>query len=130
MKQTALLAILLALLIGTSSCAHRKRVVYEPTPIASSEKSSAKVKAGIKQALSTYGWIIEKDESGQMIAKQTRGSHNARVKIRYSSKEVKVSYLDSENLNYHIDRNGMARIHGRYNTWVQNLERAIAANVG
>jgi hypothetical protein len=113
-------------LIG-ASCGIRQHAVYNPEPITVHQSSN--VKSAIRAALHSYEWIIEKDNPGVMVARQSRRTHMARIKISYNSKSVKIQYVDSDNLKYTVDKEGTPRIHNAYNGWIQRLERAIASRV-
>ena len=115
------------MILTLSNCAHKNRMLYNPEPI--SVHQSSNVRNSIRNALKRYEWIVESDKPGMMVAKQMRRSHMAKVKITYNSKKVNVEYVNSDNLNYSVDEEGNKRIHGTYNTWVTNLERAIASEV-
>jgi hypothetical protein len=107
--------------------------MYKPRPITvaeatiSSRKTS--VRALITEALRDYEWIIQKEAPGVIIARQSRGGHAATIKISYDNVQVRIAYVDSENLLFRTDSEGTDRIHTRYNTWITNLERRIAALV-
>jgi len=131
-----LLALLLLVLFAvslTGGCAHRNREMYKPAPITVAQQSVAQrettVKALIAEALRDYGWFVDKESPGMIIARQSRSRHSARVTINYTQSEVRISYLNSDNLLFRTDSQGADRIHTRYNTWVRNLERQIAALV-
>ena len=47
--------------------------------------------------------------------------------IIFDAKSVRISYKDSEELNYDKE-SGV--IHKTYNNWVRNLEKSIRANLG
>jgi hypothetical protein len=126
-------ALALALVFTSAGCVHRNREMYNPRPITvaeatiSSRKTS--VRALITEALRDYEWIIQKEAPGVIIARQSRGGHAATIKISYDNVQVRIAYVDSENLLFRTDSEGTDRIHTRYNTWITNLERRIAALV-
>jgi hypothetical protein len=127
LKKT-LLVVGLSSVIAFAGCAHRNRALYTPNTIQVTKRSD-EIRPAVKTALDRYGWIIEKDTetSGghEVIARQVRGSHSARVKIVVTPPTARVVYLDSENLNYE-NHAGEETIHTRYNQWLQNLERSLA----
>lgn len=115
----------LAVLI--SSCGYKARPLLDPSPIAVSTKSD--VKDAIKNALKMYEWVIESEKLGVIVARQNRRSHSATVQITYNSKEVRIAYLDSNNLNYGLDKMGQRRIHATYQRWIDNLVKSISSQV-
>jgi uncharacterized GH25 family protein len=127
LKKT-LLIIGLSSVMALGGCAHRNRELYTPSTIQVTKRSD-QIRPAVKTALDRYGWIIESDtetsDGHEVVARQVRGSHSARVKIVVTPPTAKVVYLDSENLNYE-NRAGEETIHTRYNQWLQNLERSLA----
>lgn len=115
------------LLVLFSSCAYKARPLEDPSPITVSTK--ADVKDAIKNALKMYEWVIESEKPGVIVARQNRRAHSATVQITYDSKQVRISYLDSNNLNYGIDRMGQRRIHATYQRWIDNLVKSISSQV-
>lgn len=84
--------------------------------------SQDKVYDAIKRAGYSKGWVISKVKPGLAMGRLTLRSHVAIVSIPYSSKEYSIEYKDSTNLKYNPDTGA---IHKNYNSWVQNLDRAI-----
>ena len=74
------------------------------------------------------GWQAEKVRPGVINAKLIRagGKHTMDVRITYDTKVFSITYMDSHNMNYGF-RGGKARIHPRYNTWVDWLADDIQA---
>jgi hypothetical protein len=121
-------AVFFALFVLVSAnCAYKQRVLYTPEAIAVHQSSN--LRSSVRAALKSYEWIIEKDSPGMIVARQSRRSHMARVKVTYGKGGVNIQYVDSENLLYGVDEEGQSRIHSTYNRWIQNLERAIASRV-
>ncbi|MGH8726693.1 MAG: hypothetical protein ACREV9_00725 [Burkholderiales bacterium] len=78
----------------------------------------------IKTAGINLGWQMKDVKPGHMIGTLNLRSHQAIVDITYDSKKYDIAYKDSSNLNY----NG-STIHKNYNSWVQNLDRRIQAQL-
>jgi hypothetical protein len=53
--------------------------------------------------------------------------HVAVLEVRFDTKNVRIGYKDSQELNY--DK-AAGVIHKTYNNWVRNLEKNIRANLG
>ncbi len=90
-----------------------------PTGIAASEVAKA-IKVGIVRR----GWVVSKDENGQIDAVLNVRTHTARVAIPYNAKEVRIKYVSSDNLDY-SEKNGERHIHGNYMKWVRNMQADI-----
>lgn len=116
----------LAVVTFCSSCV-RDRLLYQASPIAI-PSSESNPRQAIRAALLDYNWIVEKDEPGEMIARQRRGQHEAYIKVTYDDRTVRIRYHDSDNLLYELV-DGEERIHERYNIWIRNLEARIAARM-
>lgn len=117
----------LLVVLFSASCV-RERILYRPGPIAI-PSSESNPRQAIRAALLDYNWIVEKDEPGEMIARQRRGQHEAQIKVTYDESSVRIRYHDSENLLYELV-DGEEQIHERYNIWIRNLEARIAARMG
>jgi len=119
-RLAALLLIPLAFLLMGA-----KAVLVDPAPIAVPAGIAAKdVAKAIKMGISRRGWIVSKDENGQIDALLNVRAHTARVAIPYSAKEVMIKYVSSDNLDYQ-ENNGTRYIHGNYIKWVRNMEADI-----
>ena len=97
--------------------------VVEP---ASGPKLTAdQVKLAIQRAGATLGWQIKEVQPFLLEGTLNLRSHMAQVNIPYSAERYSIVYKDSKNLNY-----DGKNIHSNYNSWVQNLDRAIKAQMG
>jgi len=102
-----------------------KAVLVDPAPIAVPAGIAAKdVAKAIRMGLLNRGWVVSKDEAGQIDATLNLRSHTARVAIPYSTKEVSIKYVSSDNLDYQ-EKNGTKYIHGNYMKWIRNMEADI-----
>lgn len=73
-------------------------------------------------AIADRGWTVDSDEPGRFYASISTGGHGAQVKIDYTTTAYSIEYVTSTaGLKY----DGTS-IHRRYNTWVKNLQQAIA----
>ncbi|WP_257387923.1 hypothetical protein [Tahibacter caeni] len=99
----------------------REAPLVNPDPIAVPAKaSSAEVGKIIKKALVGRKWIVSEDKPGAIKATLLVRDHKARIAIDWNSKDIRISYVDSENLNYE-EKNGKKVIHQNYNSWINNL---------
>lgn len=78
------------------------------------------VKKAIVRAGAGLGWNMDADRSGHILATLHLRSHMAQVDINYNKEKYSITYKDSEDLQYDGES-----IHKNYNSWVQNLDRAI-----
>lgn len=91
----------------------------------------------VKHAIITAGsadkkiiWDINEEKEGHFVAKLVvRGKHTVVVDIFYSATRLSIKYRDSINLNHEKDKEGPGLIHPNYNRWVDDLLRAIMAEI-
>lgn len=102
-----------------------RAILVDPEPIAVPAGIEAKdVAKAIKVGISRRGWVVSKDENGQIDAVLNLRTHVARVAIPYSATDVRIRYVSSEDLDY-SEQNGKRYIHGNYIKWVRNIEADI-----
>lgn len=122
----------LVALLAAPAHAGKHDPLYTPEPIEVPAGTSGEaVKKAIRKALFDKGWDAREIGPGHIQGKHTKTSrdesYTAVVDIKYDSKAVRISYKDSENLNYEKSDN---TIHGTYNKWIKNIERNIRSNLG
>jgi hypothetical protein len=84
----------------------------------------------IHSALIQRKWAILKNQPNAIEAQYSRGhEHSARIRVSHAGRKVKISLVNSENMQYSQKATGPF-IHKWYNTWVQNLERDIQRAIG
>jgi hypothetical protein len=99
----------------------REAPLVNPDPIAIPAKiKSDQVSRIIKKALVGRKWIVSEDKPGAIKATLLVREHKARIAIDWNAKDIRISYIDSENLNY-TEKNGNKLIHQNYNGWINNL---------
>jgi hypothetical protein len=102
-----------------------RALIVDPEPIAVPAGISASdVAKAIKVGIVRRGWVISKDENGQIDAVLNVRTHTARVAIPYDAKEVRIKYVSSEDLDYQ-EKNGQRYIHSNYVKWVRNMQADI-----
>jgi hypothetical protein len=99
----------------------REAPLVNPDPIAIPPKtSSAEVAKIVKKALVGRKWVVSEDKPGAIKATLLVREHKARIAIDWNAKDIRISYIDSENLNY-TEKKGEKLIHQNYNSWINNL---------
>ncbi len=95
-------------------------VAITPGPNVTMEKiGQAMVRAG-----GNLGWQMKRQGNGHIIGTLHVRKHTAIVDIKYTPKSYSIVYKDSVNLNAEG-----GQIHRNYNSWIQNLDRAIQAQL-
>src|SRR5687768_12010937 len=99
--------------------------LVDPDPIAvPAGVAAADVSKAIKTGIVRRGWVVTKDEKGQIDATLNIRSHTAKVAIPYNAKEVAIKYVDSTDLDY-SEKKGKRYIHGNYVKWIRNMQADI-----
>lgn len=123
------LVILLLIPIFLLLSGWREAALVNPDPIAIPAKvSSAEVGKIIKKVLVQRKWIVAEDKPGALKATLLLREHKARIAIDWNAKDIRISYIDSENLNYEVKK-GQPLIHANYNSWVNNLVTDISGEL-
>jgi hypothetical protein len=78
------------------------------------------VKKAIIRAGNSLGWTMEAAKPGAIVGTLRVRDHVAVVDIPYDENSYSILYKDSQNLKH----TGTS-IHSNYNSWVQNLDKAI-----
>jgi hypothetical protein len=100
-------------------------LLVDPPPISVPAGLTDKdVSKAIRSGLVARGWVVAKDEKNQIDAVLNLRTHEVRVAIPYDSKQVKITYVSSQNLDY-SEKNGERRIHKKYNQWIGNMVQDI-----
>ncbi len=91
--------------------------------IESKNITMTQVEQAITKGAIRKGWTTKKIKTGLLESKvNVRGKHFVMVNIAYNTKGYKITYKDSQNMNYNAENN---TIHKNYNKWIGNLERNI-----
>jgi hypothetical protein len=99
-------------------------VTQAPVTASKPNPSLDEVSKAIIRAGSSLGWHMSPKKPGLMEGRLALRTHVAVVDIKYDSKTYSINYKDSTNLNY-----DGSQIHRNYNGWVQNLDKAIQAQL-
>ena len=106
----------------------RQALVYNvrDAPVVASvdQYSMNDIKKAIMRAGAGLGWNIREVAPGQLEGTLHLRKHMALVDIPYSRDSYSIIYKDSDNLRYDGEK-----IHGNYNGWIQNLDKAIKTQI-
>lgn len=124
-KFLTILALLVAVAV-LSAC--RSSQVYEvyDSPIPNGRISDRGFEKAAIRAGANLGWSVQRKAPGLMVATVHIRDHMAQVDIRYNSRSYSIRYRTSSNLKYDAEKQ---TIHSNYNSWVQNLDNAIRAQL-
>ena len=125
LRTLSIAALCLGLALPAAVLARGKSEEIKNVAIALDTKASnSQVKKGVKMAVLNRKWTIANEKGNEFDASYTkperRGDMTAKIHVSYSTKEVKITYAGSENMN----EDG-GSIHPWYNKWVTNLEKDI-----
>ncbi len=99
--------------------------LVDPAPITVPAGLSLKeVSRAIRTVIATRGWVVSIDEGGKIDAVLNLREHTAHIAIAYDTKEVRPTYVSSENLNYE-EKKGVRYIHRNYLNWMNNVSTDI-----
>jgi hypothetical protein len=116
-----------ALVVLASGCrinAPVYNVVDAPVVASKANPSLDDVEKAIMRAGAGLGWQMKTVKPGSMVGTLLLRTHVAVVDINYNAKSYNINYKDSTDLKY----DGQT-IHPNYNGWIQNLDKAIKAQL-
>ena len=114
------------LLFVACTAAPIMNVQNAPVNISKSNATLEDVSKAIIRAGIGLGWQMTPQKPGVMQGRLALREHVAVVDIKYNNKSYSIDYKDSTNLNYD---GAQQKIHRNYNGWVQNLDKAIQAQL-
>jgi hypothetical protein len=117
-------AVLVLLVVGCRGTVPVNDVTGAPVVASKPNPSLDEVGKAIQRAGAALGWQMKEIKPGYMVGTLSLRKHVAVVDVNYSVKSYSIKYKDSTELNY-SDGN----IHPNYNGWIQNLDKAIRAQL-
>ena len=100
-------------------------VLVDPSPIAVPPGfSDSAVAQAIRLGVARRGWVITRQDAGYMEATLHLRSHVATIGLNYDTKQIKIHYVSSENLDYEVEKKA-TYIHRNYLKWVNNVVHDI-----
>jgi predicted small lipoprotein YifL len=128
MRNTVSKVLIALIAVAAIAACARNAPVYNVAemPVAASKPNASLDEVGkaIVRAGATLGWQMKAVKPGQILGTLTLREHMAVVDVNYTPQAYSIQYKDSSNLNY----DGQT-IHKNYNGWVQNLDKAIRAQL-
>ena len=119
------LAVLLVAGQGCRTTAPILTVTNAPLGLAPGAKLTLEeVSRNIWTAGKRLGWEIQEVRPGELTGTLTLRTHLAVVAVTHDTTTFNINYRNSINLRYHDNE-----IHRNYNNWVNNLSRAIQAEM-
>ena len=107
---------------GCMRCAPIQNVTDAQVPDAGGKAmANDEVRKSIVRAGAQLGWQMNPSGPGKITGTLVLRTHTAVVEIPYSSKSYSIVYKSSVNLDASDD----GHIHKNYNSWIQNLDKAI-----
>lgn len=82
------------------------------------------VTTAIMRAGTKLGWQMQPERPGRISGRIELRAHTAAISIEHDTKTYSIKYRDSTNLDA---KDGT--IHRNYNSWVQNLDKGIRAEL-
>jgi hypothetical protein len=123
-----LVLVLAAILIAGQGCrttAPMLTVINAPLGSSPGSKVSLEeVSRAIWAAGKRLGWEMQQVRPGELTGTLTLRKHLAVVAITHDTSTFSIKYRSSMNLRYHD-----GEIHRNYNNWINNLARAIQAEM-
>ena len=122
----AILAAAAALVLAGCTTAPIQNVEQAPIVLASGKTSvtMTEVNNAIVRAGTRLGWQMQPQAPGRLRGRLALRTHTAIVDVEHDTKTYSIKYRDSTNLDA---KDGM--IHKNYNGWIQNLDKAIRAEL-
>lgn len=127
MKRLTLFTLILAAGLLLSGCrtARIMNIDHAPIPEArSGELSMGEVGNAVIKAGQSLGWEMHPRNPGHIIGTYNFRTHQAAVDILYSPDDYSIRYHSSVDLKY-----DGSNIHKQYNAWVEELAKAIDAEI-
>jgi hypothetical protein len=104
--------------------------VNDPAPFAAAS-SPESTEMAILDALPRRRWTAEDVQPGRIVAFLPIKSFLVRIEIAYDQSQVRIHYLNSDNLGEHPGPDGRTYVHGNVNKWLRalasDIRRALAA---
>ena len=128
MRTTRWAGIIVSVLVLLAAGCRGNLPVYNVSdaPVAASKANPSLDEVGktIQSAGVALGWQMRLTKPGHILGTLILRTHTAVVDVNYSVKSYSIAYKDSTDLKYDGQN-----IHPQYNTWIQNLDKRIRAQL-
>jgi hypothetical protein len=128
MRSTKWATIVVSVLVLLAAGCRGGMPVYNVSdaPVAASKANPGLDEVGkaIQRAGAALTWQMRQTKPGHILGTLVVRTHTAVVDVNYSVKSYSIVYKDSTDLKYDGQN-----IHPQYNTWIQNLDRGIRAQL-
>ncbi len=127
-RSRLLLLLLLPMLLLTM--AFRQTPLVNPPPIAvPSGLSAVQVGKAVKGALIGRGWMVSAEHDDGVDATLNGKDYTAKIHVAFNTSQVSISYVDSKNLKYEVQKDGQRLIHTNYMNWMNFHTGDIGRNL-
>ncbi len=120
-------AVLALCVLGVSGCAHGVPVM-NPDPIAAAATPET-TEMAILDALPRRRWTAEDVKPGRIVAFLPVKSYLVRAEIVYDQNQVRIHYVNSDNLSEEMGPDGRVYAHKAVNKWLRVLAVDIARSL-
>lgn len=122
------LLLLLALLLSCGQAHAGRAEIVDPPPVSiPAGLSQEQVVKDIRRALIGRGWSVKAEQPGEIDSELHLREHVASIKLAYDASEVRLSFVDSRNLDYK-EKGGKRYIHSNYLGWIGYLVQDLNTN--
>ena len=106
----------------------RSKKLVEPAPVTiSCNLTDTQMKSGIRSGGAARNWVVVSQTPGntELNYEKSEGKHSLTVNVSYTKNTFAVTYKDSFNLNYKVNRKGIRERHKKPISWMSNLSGDI-----
>jgi len=105
----------------------RSDKLVEPAPVTlNCQLSDGQMKSGIRNGGAVRNWVVVNETPGFTELNYKKGDkYSLTVDVSYTENTFAVTYRDSINLNYHVNKKGVREIHPNPINWMRNLSGDI-----
>jgi hypothetical protein len=79
----------------------------------------------LRKTLILRDWALVKESANEVDARLNVRTHSITVRYTLSGNAIGFKYLDSDNMDYKVDRKGNPVIHRKYAGWMANVAAAL-----
>jgi hypothetical protein len=122
-----IIATLLLSLLSPTVYARSTKLVEPQAVTINCNLSEKQMKSGIQNGGKVRNWTVVSQASGQTELNYIKGGnkHSINVNVSYTENTFAITYKDSFNLNYKVNRKGGREIHPSAVKWMANLSGDI-----